>query len=270
MITVGRARRTSSGSHGGILFKLLVVLAVMFAAVALAWMLFLPAVLTTQLRARTGFDATVESLAVNPFTGRVELRGLVLTNPPTFPVHDFLQLREFHAEARVLSLLSDRPVFDSMLLDVASVTLVKRDDGSTNAGAFQHHLTLPADDQPRPPSSQPPRRFLIHRLVVRVDRLVITDHSGKLPVSREYHLGLNQTYTDVTDVRQLLAPAALQSLAPVGVVLNGLVPGDLGHAINDAVKDATKSGAGLLKAVGRKAGEKVKGYFDALEESRKP
>jgi hypothetical protein len=36
------------------------------------------------------------------------------------------------------------------------------------------------------------------------------------------------------------------------------------------VKEATKSGAGLLKDAGRKAGEKIKGYFDALEESRKP
>lgn len=247
------------------------MLAVVFAAVALAWMLFLPLVLTTQLRQRTGFDATVESFAVNPFTGTVELRGLVLTNPPTFPGRDFVQLREFHAKAEVLSLLSDRTVFSSMTLDVAAVVLVKRDDGSTNAGAFQHNLTSPAGDgQPSPPSSRPPRRFLIRRLTVRVDRLVITDHSGLLPASHEYHLGLNQTYTDVTDVRQLLAPAALQNLAPVGLVLNGLLPGDLGHAINDAVKDATKSGAGLLKAAGRKAGEKVKGYFDALEESRKP
>ena len=59
-------------------------------------------------------------------------------------------------------------------------------------------------------------------------------------------------------------------LAPVGVALKGLVPGELGDAIGDAVKGAGKAGAGFFKSVGHKAGEKVKGFFDALEESRKP
>ena len=252
------------------LFKLLAVLAVIFAAVALAWMLFLPVVLTTQLRQRTGFDATVQSLAVNPFTGTVALRGLVLTNPPTFPVREFVQVREFRVVAELRSLLSDRLIFDSVLLDVASVTLVNRDDNRSNAEVFHHHLTVPEEGRPLPPSSRPPRQFLIRRLTVRVDRLVIADYSTRLPTSHEYHLGLNQTYSDVTDVKQLLAPAALQSLAPVAVALSGLVPGDFGRALNDTVKEATKSSANLLKAAGRKAGEKLKGYFDALEESRKP
>jgi hypothetical protein len=268
LIAVGRARRTFSSSRGGALFKLLVGLAVLFAAGALAWMLFLPAVVTAQLRSRTGFDATVQSLAVNPFTGRVELRGLLITNPPTFPEHEFIELRGFSANAEVFSLLSDRPVFTSLVVDVASVTLVVRPDGQTNATAFQHHLASDGDGVPRPPS--PPQKFLIRHLTLRADRLLIVDHTNSLPVSHEYHLGLNQNYTDVTDLRQLLSPTALQSLAPVGLALKGLVPGELGDAIGDAVKGAGKAGTGFFKTVGHKAGEKVKGFFDALEESRKP
>jgi hypothetical protein len=83
-------------------------------------------------------------------------------------------------------------------------------------------------------------------------------------------LNLNQSYTDVTDVKQLLAPSALQSLAPLGAALGGQVPGNFGAAINDALKDASKSGSSWFKALGRKVEEKAKGYFDALEESKKP
>ena len=264
------ARCPTSGRHGGILLQLLVLLAVVLSAAALAWMLFLPLVLTTQLRQRTGFDTTVRSLAVNPFTGTVEVRGLVLANPPTFPLRDFVEVREFYADVDMLSLWSERPVISTVVLDVASVTLVKRENGQTNAEAFQHNLTLAADGQPRPPSSRPPLRFLIRRLKVRIDRLVIADHTTRLPTSREYHLGLNQNYTDVTELKQLFAPAALLSLAPVGAALHGLVPGDLGRALNDSVMGTSKSGAGWLKEVGRKAGQKAKEYFDALEESKKP
>ncbi len=265
-----RAGRPSSSSRGGIFFKLLVFLAVIFAAVAMAWMLFLPVVFTTQLRQRTGFDATVESLAVNPFTGTVELRGLVVTNPPTYPVRDFVQLRRFHADAEVFSLLTDRPVFTSVVLDVAKVTLVKRDGGQTNAGAFQGNLVSLGADPALPVPVRPARGVLIRRLTVHIDEVVIEDHAGQVPVVQDYKLGFNQTYLDVTGVKQLLAPAALSGLMPVGVALDGLLPGALGRALGETMKDAAKSGAGLLKAAGHKTGEKIKGYFDALEESRKP
>lgn len=252
------------------IFKLLVVLAVLFAALALAWMLFLPAVLTAQIRSRTGFDATVQRLAVNPFLGKVELRGLVVTNPPTFPVPDFVTVREFRADAEVFSLFTDRPVFRTVTLDVAEVTVVKRPDGQSNAEVLHHNYSAPADGQPRPPSSRPPQKFLIRRLTLRLDQVVIADHSARLPVLHVYKLNLNQSYTDVTDVKQLLAPVTLQSLAPLGAALSGLVPGNFGAAINDAMKDAAKTGLPWFKALGHKVEEKTKGYFDALEESKKP
>ena len=252
------------------MFKLLVVLVALFAALALVWMLFLPLVFTSQLRRRTGFDATVQSLAVNPFSGRVELRGLVLTNPPTFSDREFVAVREFSAGAEIFSLLSDRPVFTFVNIDVADVTLVKQENGQTNAAAFRTNLAPTAEGPSRPPASPPPRKFLIHRLTVRFDRLVIVDHMGRQPVTREYPLGLNQSYSEVSDLSQLLVPGALQSLAPVSEVLNGFIPGTFGRTLTDAIRGTAKSGTGFLKAVGRKAGEKAKEYIDALEQNRKP
>jgi uncharacterized protein involved in outer membrane biogenesis len=252
-------------THGGVLVRLVVFLVVVFAVLALAWMLFLPQVFTSQLRKRSGFDATIERLAVNPVTGSVEMRGFVLTNPPTFPAADFIELREFRANAKVSSLFSDQPVFDRMLVDAASVTLVKRQDGRTNAEAFQGNL----EDQNRATlvaKSNSQRGVLVRDLEIRIDRLVIIDHSLRVPSRREFTLNLHQSYTDVTRIDQLLAPGALSQLAPVAIAVGGLLPGDWGELF----KDAGGSGAGLLQEVGRKAGERVKGFFDALEESKKP
>ncbi|MDB6094685.1 MAG: hypothetical protein JWM32_2247 [Verrucomicrobia bacterium] len=257
------------GVRGGAGVKFLVFLAVVFAMFALAWMLFLPVVATAQLRQRTGFDAQVQSLAVNPFSGTVEIRGLVVTNPPTFPVHDFLEVRRFSANAELFSLFSDRPIFATMEVEVARVTLVRRDAVQTNAASFEQNLAIAGD--PAAPSSKPKAlNFLIRRLNVRIDELVISDHSAKVPVVHTYKLALNQSYTDVTGVRQLLAPSTLQSLLPVASALKGLLPGALGDAFTDVVKEATKSGAALIRDTSHKAGEKIKGYFDALEESKKP
>ena len=256
--------------RGGALLKLCAFLAVVGAAATLAWMLFLPLVVTHEIRQRTGFDATVESLAVNPFTGTIEVRGLVVTNPPTFPIHEFIELRHFAADVEMLSLFTDRPVIASATLDLARVTLVKREAGHTNAGAFHEHLTDPGAATPRPPSARAGRGLLIRALSVRLDELMIADHSGAVPVVQDFKLGFRHDFTNVTDTRQLLAPAALQSLLPAGPLLRELVPGRLGDAIGDAVKDAAKTGARLLEHAGHRVEEKTKGYFDALEESKKP
>lgn len=262
--------RTTSGANlrrGGAGAKLLVCLVVVFAFAAMAWMLFLPVVLTTQLRQRTGFDATVKSVAANPFTGTVKIRGLALMNPPTFPVRDFLEVRELSADFEMFTLLADRPVISSVVIDAAKVTLVRREAGWTNAAAFHEHLVSP-DDQPRPARRVP--HFLVRQLDVRIDELVIADHSTRLPTVQTYRLDLHHTYSNVTKMRQLLVPAALQGLIPVGVALNGLLPGYLGEALSEVIREATKTSSGLPKDAGVKGMEKSKGYFDALEESKKP
>lgn len=255
----------ASAQQGGVCFKLLVFLVVIVAFAALGWMLFLPFLVTKQIRARTGFDATVASLAVNPLSGTVQLRGFLLANPPTFPVRDFLDVREFRANAKVRTLFGEQMVFDTMTVDIASITLVKRQDGTTNAQAFEENLKQ-ADGRHALTRVEKSRKYLIRDLRLRIDRLVVEDHSLRRPSSREFTLGLVQNYTDVTSMEQLLTPAALKPLAPVALAISGFVPGDLGKAL----EQATKSGTELLKQAGRKTTEAIKGFFDALEESKKP
>ena len=257
--------RDQRRTRGGALFKLLVLLVVIFAFGALAWMLFLPVIVTSQIRRHSGFDATVERLAFNPFTGAMELQGFVLTNPPTFPVSDFLHLRQFQATTKITTFFSEKPEFDEMFVDVAKLTLVKREDGTTNAQALQNNVKGTSKDS-LVAKSRTQAPFLVRKLQLKVDQLVIVDYSGRQPTTREFSLHLDQRYADVTSFDQLFAPGVLKDLAPVATAIGGMIPGDLGRALSEA----GASGTDFLKQVGRKAGDKVKGFFDALEESKKP
>jgi hypothetical protein len=251
--------------RGGALTKIIVFLLVAFAFLALGWMLFLPQLITTQIRKSSGFDATIERLAANPVSGNVQIRGFVLTNPPTFPIADFIELREFEAETQLSSLFSDHPVFDRMVVNAESVTLVKRADGTTNAQALQSNLESYGKTSLVPKSASS-RQVLIRRLDLRIDRVVVVDYSVREPTRREFTINLSQTYTDVTKIEQLLAPAALKQLAPVAVAVGGLLPGDVGKVLSEA----GISGIELFHEARRRAGERMKGFFDALEESKKP
>ena len=280
--------RQGSAVTGGCIVRLMVLLVGLLAFIALGWMLLLPVVVTNQIRSRTGFEATVASLSCNAFTGRLTIRGLVLTNPPTFPTGDFVQLREFRAQGDLLSLFSERITLDELVLDVRQMALVKRADGRSNVELFEQNLGLiaPAPTAAPAASTKPstqapavlaapasaPRKFLLRKLTLRFDQLVLADYSSAKPDVREYNLGVDQRYENVTDAKQLLVPEVLRKVSAenLGPALGRLVPGDFGRALGETARDAAKSGEALLKDAGGKATDLLRGLREKLEDSKKP
>ena len=289
-----RAPTRERSRRGGIYFRLLVALAAVFALAALAWMLLLPIWVTSQIQARTGFDANVASLSCNPFTGRLTIRGLVLTNPPGFSTDDFVQLREFRAEGDLLSLFSERITLDELVLDVRRLALVRRADGLSNAELFEQNLGLIAREAPSvraaqakaaaTPSAPVPgaspmpktaalaRKFLIRRFALRFDQLLVADDSAVKPEAREYRLAVDQHYENVTDTKQLLVPDVLKRVSAenLGPVLGRLVPGDFGRALGDTARQAAMSGEALLKDAGTQATDLLRGLRERLDQTKKP
>ena len=272
------APRDPGRRRGSCLLKLLALLTVLGAATALGWMLLLPVVVVAQLRERTGFDATVETLSCNVFSGRIAVRGLVVKNPASFPIGDFVDLRAFSAEADVGALFSDRLVFDVLTVDVRKVTLVRRADGKSNAELLQASLfgapaaAVPTSGAASTPDARPARSFLIRRLSLRFDHLVIADHSGGKTTVQEFPLGLDQRYENVTDTQQLLVPDVLRQVGAVnlGPLLSQLIPGNFGQTLGKAAREAKARGEDLLKDAGQTATDFFKGLREKLEESKKP
>lgn len=253
-------------SRGGILLKLAAFLVVVVAVTALVWMLFLPALISYQVRTRTGFDATIAQLACNPFAGTIELKDFVLTNPPTFPVKDFVQLKHFSAKAERGSFMGNPMVFETMDLELGNVTLIKRSDGVTNSAAFERNLEEFDRPQPRPPSSKPPRDYLVRKLRIRISQLTVVDFVRGEQRKRVYKLDLDQAYVDVNNLHQLVDSKAFAALEPVALVARDLLPSGLRAAVEEVLKPAEA----LLRERASDVGARANGFFDALEESKKP
>ncbi len=257
-----RSARRGGGERGGCLLRLMVLLVIVGAALSLAWMALLPVAFTRGLRERTGFDAEIASLSANPFSGRVTLRGLVITNPAIFPTTDFLQLRSFEADVAMWSLFNKKVEIDTLTLDVRQLTLVKRAKDFTNFDVFR--AALVAGESKRPTNTP----VVIRRLRVRFDTLVLVDHTEAKPRVSTYRLGLDQQFSDISSVGQLFVPAVLRGLGERNAAsgLADFLPTDLAGLLGDAAK----TGSGLLKSSERKANDAFRGFLDKLEETRKP
>ncbi len=256
------------GLDGGIRLRLLLILGAIAACLALAWMLLLPAAVARYARSRTGFGIEIRSLYVNPFTATVRLKGLVVTNPPEFPRRDFVEVREFRANAQLFSLFSRRVVVDDAALDVAAVTLVRNEHGRLNATDLRDALArAPAPAPARDAAAQagpaqpgrPPRQFLIKHLTLTCDRVVIADYSKRRPAVSDINLRFHHVYTDVTSAQQLIAPLP-QVLSPVAVALGYLTP---------ETDSLLRSAGQMLQDTGRRTGDAVKALIESLEKGRK-
>ncbi|MFI5337862.1 MAG: hypothetical protein ACHQ5A_13825 [Opitutales bacterium] len=251
--------------RGGVLFKLLLLLAVLGALAAAAWVVLLPSLVVSTIRSRTGFAVKVDRLSVNPFTATVQLDGLVLENPPGWPESGFVELRHFHADADLFSLFSDRWVADEVTLDLARLTLVRHRDGMLNAQAFKEGLA--GRPVPSTPGARGARRgFLIKHLAMQFDQLVYADYSGRKPVVRNYQLALRRDLTNVDSITKIISPLTGAALGLVSELAGRMFPSrpDLLPGPAGQLQDA----AGTLQDAGRKTGEIVKGLMQSLEKKK--
>ena len=268
--------------RGNILTKLLVFACALAATFALMWILLLPSIVTGLIKKRTGFDATVQHLYVNPFTASVYISQLKINNPDTFPQNDFISVNEFKTAVEPGSVFSDRVVVKDAVFDVAFIAVVKNAQGQTNINAFKAGVQAAnpevkapdQKDQPKPAAAPeektPPKQFLIHHLVVKLDKIIIADYSGPEPKVHEMPINLNRTFTDVTDLKQISVPLLADlSAAGAGKLANSIIGLVIPAPILEQLGVVSKDAGGILQGTGKKTKDLFKGLFDSLEEKPK-
>ena len=260
--------QSSARTKGGIFIKALFVLCVLFAAAALAWMMFLPMLIVKVINSRTGYGVEIEGFSANPFTSVVHVRGFKLLNPEGFPVRNFVDVKEFYADVEFSSLWSDRFVADKIVVNVNELALVKNRQGRSNAVVFKERLlgstsetsTAPAQ---KPQKESPAKGFLIRRLELRFDKLLLVEGSSANVRSREVNVHMDQSYDNVTSTLQIATPIAAK-VANLGVSLD-----DFAGKLGPQALDAARKAGNMLIDAGRKVGETVKGIFQSITEKTK-
>jgi len=236
------------------------VIGVLLALGSVLWVVLLPTLVAATIRSRTGFAVQVDQLSVNPFTGDARISGLVLKNPAGWPEAAFVDLRKFSAEVELLSLLGSKYIADEMVVDLAQLTLVRNKEGVLNALAFKDGLTGEASAGQAPAGGGKARQFLIRHLVLRFDKLVYADFSGRRPAVKEYSLGLARDLTDVDSLTKVISPF---TGAALGVMSDAF--GRLFKVQPDLLQESVNT----LQGAGNKTGETLKSIFQSLEK-RKP
>lgn len=226
-----------------------------------------------------GVSVTVDKVKVNPLTGFVNVKGLVVGNPEGFKTESLMELGEFKLDMSLGSLFTDTILIKEILIDAPQITY-ERGLKTSNIAALQKNL---APDEPQEGEAaaeeKPDKEKGAGKKVIIEDFLfndgkvnvTFTAMGGKkmvvpLPAIRLQDIGKESDGASPTEVAQELF-GAIQKAVVNTVAASGDLAGDALKGAGNMAGDAAGMAGDTVQGVGEAAGDAAKGATDAAKDA---
>lgn len=241
------------------------VLLVLLVALMLSLGHIIKAAVNTAGPKLAGVPVRLEKVIVNPLSGMVRIKGLVVGNPEGFNTPSAMELNDFKVKIKMSSLFSDAIVIEQILIDAPQITYEKSLK-SSNLSTLQANLAPKETAEPKPEAAPEPKKekgpakkviiddFQLNGAIVNV---TITALGGKkltvpLPDIKMQNIGRDSGGTSpaevISEVFSSITKAVGEAVASAGNIAGDALQGAAGAA-GDAAKgaaDSIKKGIGGL------------------------
>jgi len=201
-----------------------------------------------------GVPISVEKVKVNPLTGTVHIKALMIGNPEGFKTESLMKLGEFNLDLSLASLFSDTIFIKKIRIDAPEITYEKA-LRSSNFNTLMNHLPPPKTQEDpggeTPADPAPAKKVMIEDFQLNDAKVhvTLTALGGKkmtlpLPDIRMQNIGKG---TGGANIREVVAGvfasirnATLKAISTSGELAGGILK-DTGGTATDAAKDAAES-----------------------------
>ncbi|QHI68291.1 DUF748 domain-containing protein [Tichowtungia aerotolerans] len=247
--------------------KILSIIGIVIVVLLVGVMLFLGNIIKAGIETVgpkvAGVPMTVEKVRVNPLTGLVHVKALVIGNPEGFKTPSAMELGEFKLNISLASLMSDTVVINEILIDAPEITYEKSLK-SSNLAELQKNLTPEETGEPKEEIAEEPKK---------------EKGSSKKVVIEDFQLNnakVNVTITALGGKKMTLPLPAIQ-MTDIGKDSGGASPAEVVSevfgSVRDAVTKAVAAGADIagdaMKNVSGAAGETMKDVGGAATDAAK-
>lgn len=206
-----------------------------------------------------GVPISVEKVSINPLTGLVHVRALVIGNPDGFNTPSAMELEQFKLSIALGSLFSDTIVIREILIDAPQITY-ERGLKSSNLSTLLDNLAPEKEDPKEDVAKETPQEKKPAKKVVIEDfqfnnakvNATFTALGGK-------KIPLNLPSIHMTDIGKDSGGASITAV--IAEVL-GKVTASVGTVATDAMKGVSGLAGDALKEAGDMAGDTLKGAGD--------
>ncbi|MBC8206465.1 MAG: AsmA family protein [Kiritimatiellales bacterium] len=222
-----------------------------------------------------GVPMSVEKVRVNPLTGNVHVKALIIGNPEGFKTDSLMELGEFNLDIALGSLFTDTIMIKQILIDAPEITYEKG-LRSSNISTLMDNLA-PAEQPEEKVTEEPKKKKAPAKKVVIEDfqlnnakvNVTLTALGGKkmtlpLPSIQMQDIGKG---TGGTDIREVISEVfgSISDAVVKALASSGDFAGDALKGAGGAVKDVGGAATDSMKDVGGAATDAAKSTTDALK-----
>ena len=238
--------------------KFLIIIGIILVVLIAAVLLFLGSIIKTSVTTIgpkvAGVPIELERVSVNPFTGTVRLKGLVVGNPEGFKTPSAMELGEFKVKVDLKSVLSDTIVIKEILINEPGITYERALRGS-NLSRIQDNLSAGGGEKQTPAApaaetadaeAKPAKKVIIEDFQINGAKvkISITGAGGyaatlPLPTIHMTDIGKDKGGAKPVDAVKQICSEVFSSVGNV-VTSAGNIAGDAVKNVGDATKDAAK------------------------------
>lgn len=203
-----------------LLLRLLACVLVLSGGLLLARNAIARALVTGGVKAMTGLTLHMDTLQVGLLTSTVDVLGVALQNPPSFPEPIMVDLPELFIDYDLAGLFQGRVHLEEVRLNVKQLTVLRNADGALNLDA----LAVVQQSRRPPGEAKPVTRDLgapalqIDVLQLQIGTVVFKDYSqGTPPKVREFPINLNERYQHITNPQVVAGLIVTKALANTAI-----------------------------------------------------
>ncbi|OQX82843.1 MAG: hypothetical protein B6D53_03660 [Candidatus Omnitrophica bacterium 4484_49] len=135
--------------------------------------------------------------------GYIRLAGIVVLNPQGFKQEKLAEINSVVIDLNLKRLLLNKIHFSKLFVDIATIYIVKGENGMVNISRIKKPGTESKKEKRR-------RQISIDKMHIRVGEVIYVDYSQKPARAKRIRLNLDKEFTDVTDLRKTLIPLFTQ------------------------------------------------------------
>ncbi len=214
-----------------------------------------------------GVPVHLDKAVVNPFTGLVQIKGLIIGNPEGFNTPSAMELNDFKLKIKMSSLFSKAIVIEQILIDAPQITFEKSLK-SSNLSTLQANLAPKETAAPKTeaaPAEKPAEKKAAKKVIIEDFQL----NGAKVNVSITALGGKKMTLPlpsihlkDIGKESQGASPAEVVSEV-FGSITKAVT--EAASSIGDAAGKALKDASGAATDAAKGATDAAKGAADSIK-----
>ncbi len=238
--------------------KLIIIILILFAIVAVTKNFVAKIVIFTGIRAITGLELNIKSVNIGIFETLIDIKGLEIFNPEGFEERLMADAPEIYADYDIGDLLKKKVHFSEIRLDLKELVVVKNREGELNINSLK---VVKKKQSAEAKAGRKRSNLEIGVLQLKIGKVTYKDYSsGRTPKVREYDLNINERYQDIKDIRMLARLILFKALVDTGISnITNFDVASLGEGLGDTLGSA-------LKVTGKTAGKVLETTGDVAKE----